>query len=183
VLQEWFYKNIGKITPEVIEKWFVYNEKEPLLFNTGLFLGLFLVFYFWYILLRKADTMRMVYVILFSLFFYYKSSGVYFLLLLGSAVVDYNLGNLVHRTSSVVNKRLCLAFSIILNLGFLGYFKYSKFALEIFNDFNDSNLTLGKIILPVGISFYTFQSISYLIEVYRKEIEPTRRFIDYLFCV
>ena len=84
MLQEWFYKNIGKITPEVIETWFIYNEKEPLLFNTGLFLGLFLVFYFWYILLRKADTMRMVYVILFSLFFYYKSSGIYFLLLLGS---------------------------------------------------------------------------------------------------
>ena len=44
MLQEWFYKNIGKITPEVIEKWFVYNEKEPLLFNTGLFLGLFLTY-------------------------------------------------------------------------------------------------------------------------------------------
>ena len=108
MLQEWFYKNIGKITPEVIEKWFVYNEKEPLLFNTGLFLGLFLVFYFWYILLKKADTLRMVYVILFSLFFYYKSSGIYFLLLLGSAVVDYNLGNLVHHTSSVFYKKLCL---------------------------------------------------------------------------
>jgi alginate O-acetyltransferase complex protein AlgI len=183
VLQEWFYKNIGKVTPEVVEKWFVYNEKEPLLFNTGLFLGLFLVFYFWYILLRKADTMRMVYVICFSLFFYYKSSGIYFLLLLGSAVVDYNLANLVHRTSSVINKKLCLTFSIILNLGFLGYFKYSNFLVDITNNLTGGKLAFFDVILPVGISFYTFQSISYIIEVYRKEIEPTKRFVDYLFFV
>jgi D-alanyl-lipoteichoic acid acyltransferase DltB (MBOAT superfamily) len=183
VLQDWFNKNIGQVTTEVIEKWFVYNEKEPLLFNTGLFLGLFLVFYFWYVLLRKADTLRMIYVILFSLFFYYKSSGIYFLLLLGSAVVDYNLGNLVHRTSSVLNKKLCLTFSIILNLGFLGYFKYSNFLVDITNNLTGGKLAFFDVILPVGISFYTFQSISYIIEIYRKEIVPTKRFMDYLFFV
>ena len=74
MLQEWFYKNIGKITPEVIEKWFVYNEKEPLLFNTGLFLGLFIIFYTFYISLQNTFYKRLVYVIAFSLFFYlYKS--------------------------------------------------------------------------------------------------------------
>ena len=85
------------------------------------------VLFFWYILLRKANTVRMLYVIVFSLFFYYKSSGIYFLLLIASSIVDYNLGNLVYRTQSEINKKLCLAFSIVLNLGFLGYFKYSNF--------------------------------------------------------
>ncbi|SEP82629.1 MBOAT family O-acyltransferase [Flavobacterium urocaniciphilum] len=183
MLQDWFSKNIGVITPEIIKSWFVYDKDAPLLFNTGLFLGLFLVFYFWYILLRKANTLRMVYVILFSLFFYYKSSGIYFLLLLGSAVVDYNLGNLVHRTSSIINKRLCLTFSIILNLGFLGYFKYSNFIVDITNNLTGGKMAFFDVILPVGISFYTFQSISYIIEIYRKEIEPTKRFVDYLFFV
>ena len=182
MLQDWFSKNIGVITPEIIKSWFVYDKDAPLLFNTGLFLGLFLVFYFWYILLRKANTLRMVYVILFSLFFYYKSSGIYFLLLLGSAVVDYNLGNLVHRTTSIINKRLCLTFSIILNLGFLGYFKYSNFIVDITNNLTGGKMAFFDVILPVGISFYTFQSISYIIEIYRKEIEPTKRFVDYL-CV
>lgn len=183
VLQDWFTKNIGVLTPEQIKAWFVFDEKAPLLFNTGLFLGLFLVFYFWYILLRKANTVRMLYVIAFSLFFYYKSSGIYFLLLLGSSIVDYNLGNLVHRTTSEVNKKLCLAFSVVLNLGFLGYFKYSNFLVDITNNLTGSKFAFFDVILPVGISFYTFQSISYIIEVYRKEIEPTKGYIDYLFFV
>lgn len=183
MIQEWFYKNIGTITPEQIKSWFIFDEKAPLLFNTGLFLGLFLVFYFWYILLRKANTVRMIYVIAFSLFFYYKSSGIYFLLLIASSIVDYNLGNLVHRTQSDINKKLCLAFSVILNLGFLGYFKYSNFLVEGINNLSGSKLAFFDVILPVGISFYTFQSISYIIEVYRKEIEPTKGYIDYLFFV
>ncbi|WMW78402.1 MBOAT family O-acyltransferase [Flavobacterium sp. 20NA77.7] len=183
MIQEWFYKNIGTITPEQIKSWFIFDEKAPLLFNTGLFLGLFLVFYFWYILLRKATTVRMIYVIAFSLFFYYKSSGIYFLLLIASSIVDYNLGNLVHRTQSEINKKLCLAFSIVLNLGFLGYFKYSNFLVEGINNLTGSKFAFFDVILPVGISFYTFQSISYIIEVYRKEIEPTKGYIDYLFFV
>ena len=183
MLQDWFTKNIGVITPEQIKAWFVFDEKAPLLFNTGLFLGLFLVFYFWYILLRKANTVRMLYVIAFSLFFYYKSSGIYFLLLLSSSIVDYNLGNLVHRTTSEVNKKLCLAFSVVLNLGFLGYFKYSNFLVDITNTISGTKFAFFDVILPVGISFYTFQSISYIIEVYRKEIEPTKGYIDYLFFV
>ena len=72
MIQDWFYKNIGTITLEQVKNWFVFDEKAPLLFNTGLFLGLFLVFYFWYILLRKATIVRMLYVIAFSLFFYYQ---------------------------------------------------------------------------------------------------------------
>jgi len=97
--------------------------------------------------------------------------------------VDYNLGNLVHRTTSVFYKKVCLAFSVILNLGFLGYFKYTNFVIDTYNSVSGANFAFQKIILPVGISFYTFQSISYIIEVYRKEIEPTKHYVDYLFFV
>ncbi|KGO90275.1 alginate O-acetyltransferase [Flavobacterium suncheonense GH29-5 = DSM 17707] len=171
------------ITAETVTNWFVFNPKEPILFNTALFLGLFLVFYSIYIALKNTFYPRLVYVILFSLFFYYKSSGIFFLLLVGSSVVDYNLGNLVHRTQSVVNKKLCLAFSVVLNLGFLGYFKYTNFIIDTYNSATGADFAFQKIILPVGISFYTFQSISYIIEIYRKEIEPTKNYVDYLFFV
>jgi hypothetical protein len=125
-IQNWFTETFGTITLDTVKNWFIYNPKEPLLFNSGLFLGLFIVFYSIYISLQNTFYKRLVYVIAFSLFFYYKSSGVYFLLLVASSVVDYNLGNLVHRTTSVFYKKVCLAFSVILNLGFLGYFKYTN---------------------------------------------------------
>ena len=179
--QDWFTETFGNITMETVRNWVVYNPKEPLLFNTGLFLGLFIVFYVFYISLKNTFYQRLVYVIAFSLFFYYKSSGIYFLLLVASSVVDYNLGNLVHRTTSVFYKNLCLAFSIIINLGFLGYFKYTNFVIDTYNSVSGTHFAFQKIILPVGISFYTFQSISYIIEVYRKEIEPTKHYVDYLF--
>ncbi len=76
-----------------------------------------------------------------------------------------------------------LWFSVIVNLTFLGYFKYTNFILESSSTLMGWNYTFHKIILPVGISFYTFQSISYIIEVYRKEITPAKDYIDYLFFV
>lgn len=186
-MQDWFAHNITSlftgITGETVKNWFLYNPKEPLLFNTGLFLGLFLVFYSVYILTRKTFHLRLIYVICFSLFFYYKSSGIYFLLLLASSVVDYNLGNILHRESRAAIKKIYLAFSVVLNLSFLGYFKYTNFIIENYNALSGEHFDFQKIILPVGISFYTFQSISYIIEVYRKEIEPTKSYVDYLFFV
>ncbi|MEP6932014.1 MAG: MBOAT family protein, partial [Flavobacterium sp.] len=74
-INDWFVHHFGEITIEQVKGWFIYNPEEKLLFNTGLFLGLFLVFYFVYAFLRKTFYLRLTYVILFSLFFYYKSSG------------------------------------------------------------------------------------------------------------
>ena len=166
-----------------VVNWFTYNPKEPLLFNTGLFLGLFVVFYAVYILTRKTFHLRMVYVICFSLFFYYKSSGAYFLLLVLSSVVDYTLGYFMYRETRDLQRRVYLWFSVIANLAFLGYFKYMNFAIGNYNDLFGGQYAFHDVILPVGISFYTFQSISYIIEIYRKEITPTKSYIDYLFFV
>ncbi|MCC9017063.1 MULTISPECIES: MBOAT family protein [Flavobacterium] len=182
-INNWFIQNFGAITPEQVQSWFIYNPEEKLLFNTGLFLGLFLVFYFVYAFLRKTFYLRLTYVILFSLFFYYKSSGIYFLLLLLSSVVDYGLSQIIYREAKDSTKKIYLVISVILNLGLLGYFKYMNFMIVTFNDMFHGNYELHDIFLPVGISFYTFQSMSYIIEIYREEIKPTKNYIEYLFFV
>ncbi|MEC4113092.1 MBOAT family O-acyltransferase [Myroides pelagicus] len=163
--------------------WFTFNPKEPLLFNSGLFLGFFIIFYLFYIFMRKTFHVRLLYVVLFSLFFYYKSSGLYFLILVGSSVLDYYLANVINNSTNQAKRKLLLTLSIIVNLGMLGYFKYTNFFLDGINFFTHSGFHIDDIILPVGISFFTFQSISYIIEIYRKEIEPTKSFLDYLFFI
>jgi len=174
---------IPSITAEQVISWFTFNPKEPLLFNSAAFLGIFIVFYLFYILMRKTFHVRLLYVTLFSLFFYYKSSGMYFIILIGSSLMDYYFASIINHTHNTAKKKLLLTISIIVNLGLLGYFKYTNFFLDGFNFFANTKLHLDDIILPVGISFFTFQSISYIIEIYRKEIEPTKNFLDYLFFI
>ncbi len=106
-------------------------------------------------------------------------------LLLFSSVVDYSLGLALAKEEREKKRYMLLVFSILVNLGFLGFFKYFNFFIASFADaftffgqpFHASRL---NIILPVGISFYTFQTLSYTIDVYRKKLEPTRDFIAFL---
>src|SRR5690606_30076326 len=78
---------------------------------------------------------------------------------------------------------IIVSLSVIVNLGLLGYFKYMNFFIDSINTVSESYIEFQKIGLPVGISFFTFQSISYVIEIYRKEIKPTKNYIDYLFFI
>lgn len=105
-------------------------------------------------------------------------------LLILSTVIDFFIGKKLHLTNINRNRKLLLALSIIANLGILSFFKYFGFFIDsltplagIFGG-NLDYLHL-KIILPVGISFYTFQTMSYTIDLYRKKIEPTNNFIDF----
>ncbi len=184
-IQNWFTSTFGNITLNQVENWFVFNPKEPILFNTALFLGLFLVFYPIYIFTTKAktNTLRNAYVFAFSLFFYYKSSGIYFALLLFSGVVDYSLAKLLYDEVLEGYRKFYLVLSVVLNLCFLGYFKYTNFLIENYNGLFDGTVPFHKIILPVGISFYTFQSMSYIIDIYRRELKPTKNILDYMFFV
>lgn len=162
---------------------FVYHKEEPLLFSTGLFLWLFMFFISGFYLLRKKKDAKLVYVILFSLYFYYKCSGIYFFLLILSTVVDYSLANLIYQADSQQKKKAWLIFSLVLNLGLLGYFKYTNFLYEIFCNLLHSNFSPYEIFLPVGVSFFTFQSLSYTIEIYRGDLKPVNRILDYAFFV
>src|SRR5690606_37770709 len=72
---------------------------------------------------------------------------------------------------------------VITNLGLLGYFKYTNFLIDSFNNLFHGSFAFQDIILPIGISFYTFQTMSYIIDVYRKEIKPAKSFVDFAFFV
>ncbi|MBP7390118.1 MAG: MBOAT family protein [Chitinophagales bacterium] len=161
----------------------VYNPSEPLIFSTGLFLWLFLFFISGFYLVHKRHNLKIAYVILFSLFFYYRSSGIYFLLLVTSTIVDYTLANFIYKANSDAKKKAWLVFSLVLNLGLLGYFKYTNFLLEIFHTAFNKPFNPLEIFLPVGVSFFTFQSLSYTIDIYRNEIKPVNKITDYAFFV
>lgn len=159
-----------------------YDAMSPMIFSSGTFLFLFAIFITIYGRLRETPTLRILYVIAFSLYFYYKSSGVYFLLLLFVAVSDFILAQLIHRSKQRGLKWVWVTLSVVINLGMLGYFKYTNFLIDISNTiFGDGFLQFRNIFLPVGISFFVFQSMSYTIDVYRGELKPLDRWIDYCF--
>ena len=159
---------------------FVYDAKNPLLFNNGFFIYFFALFISVYYLVRKNNTARSYVVSLFSLYFFYKASGSFVWLVLVSAVADFVLSNLIYKQQDKTYKRMLLGFSIIVNLGLLFYFKYTNFFISFSNQFLDSHINPLNILLPVGISFYTFENLSYTIDVYRGEFVPEKKFINYL---
>lgn len=158
-----------------------YEPGHPLMFNSGLFLFLFTGFLVVYRLLSRHTTGRMLFVILFSLYFYYKSSGVYVLCLLGVSVSDYLIGRMLGRTTVAWRRKLCVAASVVINMGMLCYFKYTSLIVDTLNRFLREPITLWDIALPIGISFFTFRSVSYIVDVYRGKIAPVEQLIDYVF--
>jgi alginate O-acetyltransferase complex protein AlgI len=162
---------------------FAYNPKSPLIFNTGFFLLLFLVFLGVYQLLRNHHRARLLYVTAFSLFFYYKSSGLYFLLLVFSTIVEYNFARWIADSPSMSRRNMLLTLSLLVNLGMLFYFKYTNFFLSGYQALTGQPVPVLHVLLPVGISFYTFQTLSYTIDVYRGQIKPLRSIWDFAFFV
>ena len=159
-----------------------YDASQPMIFSSGLFLFLFAGFLFFYGFMRKTPTLRILYVVLFSLYFYYKSSGIYFLLLIFASVSDYWIAHAMHRSRTRRARLWLVTLSILINLGMLGYFKYTNFLIEISNNlFGEGFLSFQNIFLPVGISFFVFQSMSYTIDVYRGQLKPLDNWLDYLF--
>lgn len=166
-----------------IMRWFVYDPLRPLLFNSAAFLYLFLAFYLTYILMANVRRIRIMYVIAFSLFFYYKCSGIYFVILIFSSFLDYYISGLIYKSSNHNTRKFLLILSCFINLGLLAYFKYTGFLAENFNALFSGDLSFGTIFLPIGISFYTFQTMSYTIDIYRKELEPAKNVWDFMFFV
>src|SRR5688572_15883153 len=105
-------------------------------------------------------------------------------LILLSTLVDYFCAHLIDRSDSQARRRTALMVSIVLNLGFLGFFKYCNFFIDSFSDLmatlgipvNDTTL---QILLPPGISFYTFQAVAYIVDVYHRKLEPADSLVDY----
>jgi D-alanyl-lipoteichoic acid acyltransferase DltB (MBOAT superfamily) len=165
-----------------VQELLTYNSNSPLIFNSGLFLFLFVAFAAGYGLLKRTTSLRILYVIAFSIYFYYKSSGIYFLLLIFVSISDYLIAHAIAGSDDKSLKKRLVALSVAINLAMLGYFKYTNFFIEMANGlFGAGFLDFQNIFLPVGISFFVFQSMSYTIDVYRGEIRPLSRWTDYLF--
>jgi alginate O-acetyltransferase complex protein AlgI len=157
-----------------------------MLFNSvdfALFLPIVFILY-WFATARRLRLQNFL-IVVSSFVFYGWWNWRFVPLLLFSGVLDYSMALLIHSEPVQRKKRLWMVFSIVTNLSLLGFFKYYNFFVE---NFATAFTFLGKqispsfirIVLPVGISFYTFQTMSYVIDVYRKKLQPTRDMVAFL---
>lgn len=138
------------------------------------FLPIFMICY--YVLPGRMKN----FILLFgSLFFYAWGEPVYVLLMLFSIAVDYVNGRMIERFRGSGRAKLFLAFSVVINLFVLGFFKYADFLIGTVNAVFGSRIPLLNLPLPIGISFYTFQTMSYTIDVYRGEAEVQENILDF----
>jgi len=188
---------------EFLRNIFLYNKVAPLIFTRFFFWAFFAVVLLGYSLVykNKNRSIRAGYLFLVSLFFYYKSSGFFFFILLFSTLTDYYTGKLIYRSKNEFFRKSLIALSVVINLSLLAYFKYSYFLIDSINQMFDTHLhvinylaiwaneatgthfNVNQILLPVGISFFTFQTISYSVDVYRGETKPVKNLIDFGFYV
>ena len=174
---------------DILNYIFAFNAESPLLFTQFYFWGFFALVYALFALImdRVPDSLgnkklhlRNVYLMFVSWFFYYKTSGLFLLILLFVTLSDWLIAQRIYKTKN----KFWLCLSVAIDLGFLAYFKYAYFFTDAFNDlFGTSYSIVDKIILPVGISFYIFQVISYTADVYRGRIQPVKNILDFGFYV
>lgn len=159
-----------------------YNAGDPMLFSSGTFWALFMVFLPVYCLLRRRLWQMVVFTVAFSLYFYYKCSGWFVLLLAGTSLADWLLSRFISAPGrSAALRKAGVAVSLLCSLGVLAYFKYANFIFWNWAVLNGDNFQPLDIFLPVGISFYTFQSVSYIIDVYKGRVAPTTTWLEYAF--
>ena len=174
---------------------FAFNDDHPLLFTQIHFWVLFLIIYLFFglIVARQKELpdgsldprrriLRNGYLFAFSLVFYYKTSGLFVLLLIFSTLLGWLLGIGMDKPASESKRKLLRTLGVVLNLAVLCFFKYAYFFTDIFNaTFHTEYSIAVKIILPVGISFFTFQNISYIIDVYKRKIPHVSNILDFGF--
>ena len=172
-----FHFDLSKILDQ-----FVYNPDAKLLFNSGFFIFLFFGFLLVYRVLLPYQRLRILWVTFFSLYFYYKCAGIFWLLHVIIVVVDFNLARWMEAAATRGRKIALLVVSLVVNLGMLVYFKYNVYS-ELWCELSGNPFDPMKVFLPVGISFFTFQSLSYTIDVYRGELKALHSMLDYAFFV
>lgn len=174
---------------------FAFNDDHPLLFTQIHFWVLFLIIYLFFGLIvarqrRQPDgsldparrVLRNGYLFAFSLVFYYKTSGLFVLLLIFSTLLGWVLGIGMDHSLSETRRKTMRTIGVVLNLGLLCFFKYAYFFTDIFNATFGTEYSIGiKILLPVGISFFTFQNISYIVDVYKRKIPHVSNLLDFGF--
>jgi len=152
-------------------------------FDFAIFLPIVFIVY-WFVVNKNLRAQNL-WLLVASYFFYGWWDPRFLILIFASTLIDYGVGHFLGKTSNTSRRRYLLLLSIFVNLGLLGFFKYFNFfidsfqsAFTFFGGEISSSVTL-QIILPIGISFYTFQSLSYTIDIYRKKIPPTTDFVAF----
>lgn len=143
-----------------------------------------IVFVLYWFVFNKNLKFQNILLLVASYFFYACWDWRFVSLIFISTIADYSIGSFLFKATTVKKRKLFLWLSFVINLGFLGFFKYYNFFIDSFSSVfllfgNRFNISVLKIILPVGISFYTFQTLSYTIDIYRKEIKPVKSFIAF----
>lgn len=155
---------------------------DSLQYCTFTFLFAFIIFYGIYLLaIRGKRYVMMAYMILFSLFFGYKINGWMVLLLPATVVVSWLLTERIRNTVTYRERKIYLMITLLVVLAPLLYFKYTNFGISTLNSIIAANFELMDIFLPVGISFYTFQAISYVVDVYKGRFEERATLLEYTF--
>ena len=185
---------------DFLKNLFSFDQAHPLLFTQFYFWAFFALVFALFSLLHSKPLLRNGYLFSVSLFFYYKTSGVFLALLAFVIVYNFLAAKLLNRLKGEPARKALTAFSVVVDLGILAYFKYAYFltdfvnnlfglSLEVYDVLGEwLNLITGTavfrvdaIVLPVGISFFTFQAVSYIVDVKRHKIQPVANFLDFGF--
>jgi alginate O-acetyltransferase complex protein AlgI len=162
---------------------FRYDASNPLIFNSGSFLIFFAILLLVYNFYYRNRLMRSLVMVVFSLFFYYKLSGLSFLIILLPLVSDFIIAKKIHKSTSQKTRRYWLIASVTINLLLLVLFKYLNFFGNIVASIEGSPFTPFSLIMPVGISYYVFRTISYVVDVYREDIKPETDILEFAFYI
>ena len=192
--------NLWDVIRDYLVGLFAFDQAHPLLFTQFYFWAFFALVFAVFSLFHSKPLLRNGYLFACSLFFYYKTSGVFLALLVFVIVYNFFAAKWLHKLRREGWRRFVTVLSVVLDLGILAYFKYAYFLTDFVNNLFGLSLqvhdVLGEflnmvtgtsvfrvdaIILPVGISFFTFQAVSYIVDVKRRKIAPVGNFLDFGF--
>lgn len=194
--------DLWAIVSDFFSKLLSFDSSHPLLFTQFYFWAFFAIVFAFFTLFKNKLLLRNGFLFFTSLFFYYKTSGIFTLILIFVTLYNFFAGKWLFRRRSEGGRKAVVVLSLVVNLLTLCYFKYAYFITDVINsifgsDFRvfdifayignaltgDGRFTVDAILLPVGISFYTFQAISYIMDIYRRRVEPVRNLLDFGFYI
>ena len=192
--------NMWDVIRDFLVNLFSFDQAHPLLFTQFYFWAFFALVFAVFSLFHSKALLRNGYLFACSLFFYYKTSGVFLALLVFVIVYNFFAAKGLRNLKGEKARSALTVFSVIVDLGILAYFKYAYFLTDFVNNLFGLSIevhdVLGEwlnmlcgasvfrvdaIVLPVGISFFTFQAVSYIVDVKREKIEPVKNFLDFGF--
>ena len=187
---------------QLLKDIFVFDPGSPLLFTQFYFWAFFAFVFAGFSLLQNRILLRNVFLFFVSLFFYYKTSGLFVLILIFTTVFNFYQAKLIKNATTDSKRKTHLVIGLAINLFTLCYFKYSYFFIDVINNLfgtefrvfdafawigneitGSTRFDISNILLPVGISFYTFQNISYLMDVFRERVKPVTNVLNFGFYV